>query len=79
MEMTDMACAHNSRASDSAAWLRRGLRKIWQGLRDWSGDAAYERYLRSGTTRMSSSHTFTAAEFYIEELNRRYSRPHRCC
>ena len=57
----------------------RVLRKIWRGLREWSGDSAYERYLQSPVTRASSSRTLTAAEFYVEQLNRRYSRPNRCC
>lgn len=58
---------------------RRVLRRIWRGLREWSGDSAYERYLQSSVTRASSSRTLTAAKFYVEQLNRRYSRPNRCC
>ncbi len=55
--------------------LRRWGRRFWRGLREWSGDAAYERYLRSTATRPK----LTAEEFYLEQLNRRYSRPNRCC
>ena len=57
----------------------RLLRRFWRGLREWSGDAAYERYLRSTATRSGSYPTLTAEEFYVEQLNRRYSRPNRCC
>jgi uncharacterized short protein YbdD (DUF466 family) len=57
--------------------LRRGLRRSWQGLREWSGDAAYEKYeecaARAGAKKL------TPAEFYVEHLNRKYSRPNRCC
>ena len=59
--------------------LFRMLRKFWRGFREWSGDAAYERYLRSPRTRASASEALGPAEFYIEQLNRRYSRPNRCC
>jgi uncharacterized short protein YbdD (DUF466 family) len=57
----------------------RFLRRFWRGLREWCGDAAYETYLRSKSTRSGSHHTLTPAEFYVEQLNRRYSRPNRCC
>ena len=55
------------------------LRKLWRGLREWSGDSAYERYLRSPRTPANTSNMLTPAEFYVEQLNRRYSRPNRCC
>ncbi len=59
--------------------LSRILRIAWRALRDWCGDAAYEQYLRSRGARSASAHTLTPAEFYVEQLNRRYSRPNRCC
>jgi uncharacterized short protein YbdD (DUF466 family) len=58
---------------------KRFLRRFWRGLREWCGDAAYERYLRSRGTRESACAPLTAAEFYVEQLDRRYSRPNRCC
>jgi uncharacterized short protein YbdD (DUF466 family) len=63
-------------ASKTASRL---LRRFWRGLREWCGDAAYERYLRSPRTQSSSRATLTPEEFYVEQLNRRYSRPNRCC
>lgn len=57
----------------------RLLRRFWRGLREWCGDAAYERYLRSPARRSGSRSTLTPKEFYVEQLNRRYSRPNRCC
>jgi len=51
---------------------------FWQGLREWSGDAAYERYLACAT-RTGSSKPLSPAESYVEQLNRKYSRPNRCC
>lgn len=58
---------------------RRLLRRFWRGLREWCGDAAYERYLRSPARKFSSCRRLTAEEFYLDQLNRRYSRPNRCC
>jgi uncharacterized short protein YbdD (DUF466 family) len=55
------------------------LRVFWRGLREWCGDAAYESYLRSKSARTDSCGTLSPAEFYVEQLNRRYSRPNRCC
>lgn len=68
-----------SRRMGFARKLRRLGRRFWQGVREWSGDAAYERYLRSTATRRSTCPNLSAEEFYVEQLNRRYSRPNRCC
>jgi uncharacterized short protein YbdD (DUF466 family) len=63
----------------SANIASRFLRRFWRGLREWCGDAAYESYLRSKGTQLSSGRKLTPAEFYVEQLNRRYSKPNRCC
>jgi uncharacterized short protein YbdD (DUF466 family) len=63
----------------AAMTASRFLHRFWRGLREWCGDAAYESYLRSKSTRSGSHRTLTPAEFYVEQLNRRYSRPNRCC
>lgn len=57
----------------------RGLRCFWRGLREWCGDAAYERYLYSARRRERGCPLLSPAEFYVEQLNRRYSKPNRCC
>lgn len=59
--------------------IRRLASGLWSGLREACGDAAYDRYLNSKAVRRGVSHPLTAAEFYIEQTNRRYSRPNRCC
>ena len=63
----------------SRSWLRRAAGIAWRGLREWCGDAAYDSYLRSKRTRSSSSPPLSPSEFYVEQLDRRYSRPNRCC
>jgi len=62
----------------AAQKLKRVMRHFWRGVREWCGDAAYERYLRSSAQRNTQG-VLTAEEFYVEQLNRRYSRPNRCC
>jgi uncharacterized short protein YbdD (DUF466 family) len=57
----------------------RILRRFWRGLREWCGDTAYETYLRMKGALSSPCSTLTPAEFYVEQLNRRYSGPNRCC
>jgi uncharacterized short protein YbdD (DUF466 family) len=55
-------------------------RPFWRGLREWCGDAAYDRYLHWAAQRKSTARsTLTAEQFYVDQLNRRYSRPNRCC
>ena len=64
-----------SRAAKTA-WL--WARCFWRGLREWCGDAAYESYLRAKNAPGSCSR-LNRKEFYVQQLNRRYSRPSRCC
>jgi uncharacterized short protein YbdD (DUF466 family) len=63
----------------AAKTTSRFLRRFWRGLREWCGDAAYERYLRSKGARSGPRPVLSAQEFYVEQLNRRYSKPNRCC
>lgn len=53
-------------------------RRIWSRVREWCGDAAYERYLRA-TPKLGPERKLSAEEFYLEQINRRYSQPNRCC
>ena len=65
--------------NNAAKSISRFLRRFWRGLREWCGDAAYESYLCSKGRQISSARTLTPTEFYVEQLNRRYSKPNRCC
>jgi uncharacterized short protein YbdD (DUF466 family) len=53
--------------------------KLWLGIREWCGDSAYERYVQAQRTKPEKSCLLTPTEFYVERVNRRYSRPNRCC
>jgi uncharacterized short protein YbdD (DUF466 family) len=57
----------------------RWLHRLWSRIREWCGDAAYERYLRSKATKSGENRALGAREFYVEQINRRYSQPNRCC
>jgi len=63
----------------SAKIALHSARRFWRGLREWCGDAAYERYLRARGRQDAECRTLSAKEFYVEQVNRRYSRPNRCC
>jgi uncharacterized short protein YbdD (DUF466 family) len=63
----------------AAKRTKRLARRFWRGLREWCGDAAYESYLRSRSRTHNACRSLGPAEFYLEQLNRRYSRPNRCC
>lgn len=54
-------------------------RRIWSGLRAVSGDDAYERYLEHHRRRHPDAAPLERAEFQVAELDRRWSRAHRCC
>jgi hypothetical protein len=62
-------------------WRREFLRLVasaWQGLREWSGDAAYDTYVRCAVRQRAAS-LLSREEFYLEQLHKRYSRVSRCC
>jgi uncharacterized short protein YbdD (DUF466 family) len=59
--------------------IRRFARRFWRGVREWCGDAAYERYLRSSARQNEEGRRLSAQDFYVQQVNRRYSRPNRCC
>ncbi len=59
--------------------VRRMARAAWQGLREWSGDAAYERYQRSRATILRRERELSRTEFYLDQLRRKYSKPSGCC
>jgi len=58
--------------------LKAAAVSFWRGLREWSGDAAYERY-RQYAAHRGLENPLSPTEFYVEQLNRKYSRPSRCC
>jgi len=58
--------------------FREGMRKVYEGVREWCGDAAYEKYAVC-VRRDGGKNPLTPTEFYVEQLNRKYSRPNRCC
>jgi len=64
------------------------VHQFWWWLRQVTGDAAYENYLRHVSRRTGNStspgghpgeRVETAEQFYLERLNRKFSRMSRCC
>jgi len=55
------------------------LRRVWRGIREWCGDAAYERYVISHAKHSCGAALLNREEFYLEQLHKRYSRVSRCC
>ena len=67
---------------------REGLARLWWWLRQMTGDAAYENYVRrmiqekavvSERGVSSCGIELTPEEFYLDRLRRKYSRVNRCC
>ncbi len=63
----------------AAMRVARAARRLWRGLREWSGDAAYERYLESLGRRPAAAPPLSREEFYLDQLRKRYARLTRCC
>jgi len=60
-------------------WFTNAASKAWVGIREWCGDNAYDRYVQAQKNMTEDSALLTPTQFYVEQLNRRYSRPNRCC
>ncbi len=52
---------------------------FWCALRAVSGDDAYERYLAHWRARHGREPPLSRGEFYRARLERKWSRPQRCC
>ena len=60
------------------------IRKCWWWLRQVTGDAAYENYLRSRSRAVDAAGEgcgglLSAEEFYVEKLRHKYMGISRCC
>jgi uncharacterized short protein YbdD (DUF466 family) len=78
-EIRKIAAGHGRLASGAGAWLAYAVRHLWLGIREWCGDSAYERYVYAQRLLPGKCPELTREQFYLEQLNRRYSRPNRCC
>jgi uncharacterized short protein YbdD (DUF466 family) len=81
MRAQDKTQTHMEKAYALAVAIstKRLAAMLWQGIREWCGDSAYERYVQAQKTKPEKSCLLTPTEFYVERVNRRYSRPNRCC
>jgi len=59
--------------------MKKGMASFWQGLREWCGDAAYEKYTKCVLRSRQQGDLLSPTEFYVQQLNKKYSRPNRCC
>ena len=55
------------------------LKRAWFWLRQVTGDAAYDSYLRHVARNAAGQQPLSRAEFYQESLRRRYCTVSRCC
>ena len=68
--------AHGGNISEQ---LWSAMARLWLGIREWCGDAAYDRYLKSQKRPTCTAVVLTREQFYLEQLQKRYSRVSRCC
>jgi len=61
--------------------LRTRLARIWRGVRQASGDDAYERYLEHWRTHHAGERArpMDRKTFYATEQERKWSGVNRCC
>ena len=59
--------------------IRSRAARLWLGIREWCGDRAYERYQEAHARRGSGAAQLSRRDFYVAQLEKRYSRVSRCC
>ena len=59
--------------------IRKSAARLWLGIREWSGDAAYERYQKAHARGGGGAAQLSRRDFYLAQLEKRYSRVSRCC
>jgi len=59
--------------------IRRRAARVWLGIREWCGDRAYERYQEAQARRGGGAAQLSRQDFYVAQLEKRYSRVSRCC
>jgi len=57
--------------------IRRMLGRLWEIARGVLGDNAYELYVSK--VRQNGGKPMAPREFYLSQIQARYSRPSRCC
>lgn len=59
--------------------LTRFLGNFWRGIREASGDDAYERYLKHHSREHSGSAPLSRRAYYDHYQQRKWSGINRCC
>jgi hypothetical protein len=65
------------RGDKNMAKVRQHLIEVWGLVRELMGENAYARYCDYVARR--GGQPLGPQEFYVSELQRKYSRPSRCC
>jgi len=58
--------------------VQNEVHQFWERIREWCGDSSYERYQRA-MARKREPLLLSPQQFYVQQLERKYSRPNRCC
>ena len=61
---------------------RRGLAAFWEGIREVTGDNAYEKYVARQQEKDPGCPVPTPEEFYKQRMDKKFSdpdNPSRCC
>ena len=56
---------------------RKLIQRIWEIALEVLGDRAYERYAER--LRARGEQPLAPGDFYVAQLERKYTRPSRCC
>lgn len=59
--------------------MRDDLKKLWDFMREATGDDAYERYLERHRRTHPESPPLTPKQFFAAEQERKWSGVNRCC
>jgi len=60
----------------------RGLSRLWEGIREVTGDNAYEKHVERMRANDPGCPVPTRAEFYLQRMEKKFNdpdNPSRCC
>ncbi|MFL6580073.1 MAG: YbdD/YjiX family protein [Burkholderiales bacterium] len=59
--------------------LKFRVRRLWQYLREVSGDDAYERYVAHHEIAHAGQQCLTRRQFFAQRQDEKWSKVSRCC
>lgn len=79
LKVHERSCQHSRRIFHGFCFLKDMLQRLWQGIRQLSGDDAYERYLAHHAACHADTPCLSRREFFLRYEQQKWGGIKRCC